>query len=81
MAPDGTVLVVYDLAPFPIFEPSGVTFGPASHDPALTSIYITDRGVDEGADPDENDGAVYEFDVGATPPIPSAVYMPVMASW
>ncbi len=48
----------------------GMTYGPASNDPAQRSIYIVARGVDNGANPNENDGKLYEI---SFPPFDSSV--------
>jgi hypothetical protein len=70
--PEGTVLSRYDISFSGIIAPSGVTIGPRSRDPGLTSIYITDRGIDNDIDPTENDGKVYEF------AIPLKNYIPMI---
>ncbi|MDP0498399.1 MAG: DNRLRE domain-containing protein [Verrucomicrobiota bacterium JB024] len=45
--------------------PGGLTFGPSSDDPTQMSIYVADRGVDNGAFPESNslDGGLIEFRV------------------
>jgi hypothetical protein len=40
---------------------SDLTFAPGSQNASVMNLYITDRGVDNNADPDENDGKVYEI--------------------
>ena len=57
----GTALAIYDLSFTEIMKPSGVGIGPGSQDPEKYSIYVTDRGVDNNDDPNENDGKIYEF--------------------
>jgi hypothetical protein len=67
---DGLLLQTIDISASDWIKPSGLTFGPSSDD-GVTHIYISDRGVDETADPDENDGKVFEMtlpDVDDTPP-------------
>lgn len=59
--PSGTALNTYDISFTEIRKPSGVGIGPGSQDPEKYSIYITDRGVDNNDDPNENDGKIYEF--------------------
>lgn len=39
---------------------SGLAFAPSSDDPAKMSFYIVDRQVDNGANPNENDGVMWE---------------------
>ncbi|HMT21090.1 MAG TPA: DNRLRE domain-containing protein, partial [Promineifilum sp.] len=45
---------------------SGLALGPGSQNPSDQNIYLASRGVDNGADPNENDGKVYEPYVGLT---------------
>ena len=62
----GTIVRTIDISAAHPVKPAGVTFAPGSLDPAVMNIYIVDRGVDNDADPDENDGRVYEMSL---PPI------------
>jgi len=41
-------------------KPSGVTIAPGSTNPLLRNYWVTDRRVDNGGDPFENDGRIYE---------------------
>ncbi len=41
-------------------RPSGVTIAPGSANPVLRNYYVTDRGLDNDFDPNENDGRVFE---------------------
>jgi hypothetical protein len=41
-------------------RPSGVTIAPGSTNPMLRNYWVTDRRVDNGGNPDENDGRIYE---------------------
>lgn len=50
-----------DLKPFGIKFPGDVTLAPGSTDPTVQSLYLTDRGVDNNVDPNENDGRIFEF--------------------
>jgi hypothetical protein len=57
--------------------PAGAALAPSSVDPGEMSIWITDRGVDNDPQPDENDGRLYELSLpfltpGNTPPVVSA---------
>jgi len=56
----GTLVQVMDISGANTFHPSGLAFGPRSNGPG-TSLYITDRGVDNNVNPSENDGKVYEI--------------------
>lgn len=42
-------------------NPSGVAMAPATDDPSITDVYLTDRAVDNNADPTEVDGKIYEI--------------------
>lgn len=46
---------------------AGLSFAPSSAAPNTLSLYIADRGVDNNADPDENDGKIYEVTVPPPP--------------
>jgi DNA-binding beta-propeller fold protein YncE len=59
----------YDLAVLapPVVAPQGLVFAPTSDpadDPGVEAIYLVDAGIDNNADPEERDGAVYEAFVG-----------------
>jgi len=49
---------------------SGVAIGPASDGSGTPHLYISDRGLDNSADPDENDGKVYEVAIETVEPPP-----------
>lgn len=51
-------------------KPAGITLAPSSDNPALTSFYIVDRGVDNNEVPEENDGRLYELRLPVVPPPP-----------
>ena len=60
-------------------KPAGLAYAPGSQDPNVRNIYVAARGVDNGKDPDENDGKVYEFALpGSTSntPTPTATGTP-----
>ncbi len=73
---------------------AGIALAPASDGSAGWNMYIVDRGVDNGADPNENDGRMYELSVdfgnaGAPPtavddvigtPVDTAVVIDVAAN-
>jgi DNA-binding beta-propeller fold protein YncE len=67
---DGELLNLYDISSSGILDPSGLSFGPNSRDASKTSLYITDRGLDNDTHPDENDGKIFEF------VIPMNLYLP-----
>ena len=53
-------------------KPAGLAIAPSSQDPTEMSIYIVDRGVDNNADPNENDGRVFEMSGSQSPPVNQA---------
>jgi len=61
---------VIDIAVTNQLKAAGITVAPATNDPSRLDLYIVDRGVDNDADPNENDGKLYELSV-AFPPIPN----------
>jgi hypothetical protein len=68
----GTLLKAYDLSQLGIVHREDVTYAPSSQNPALKNIYLSDRGVDNNADPNENDGKVWEINIsGPGTPTPT----------
>jgi glucose/arabinose dehydrogenase len=67
----GAVVATYDLTFLDKLPRSGLAYGPGSQNPAVKSIYMVSRGVDNGADPKENDGKVYELSLGNSQPTPT----------
>jgi hypothetical protein len=55
---------------FPVENPGGLEIAPSSADLNELSIWLVARGVDNGDDPDENDGMMYEIPIGAGGPPP-----------
>ncbi|HET7008625.1 MAG TPA: Ig-like domain-containing protein [Candidatus Binatia bacterium] len=66
----GTVLNVYNIQfiknLYGRMQPSGLAYGPSSVNPAVNNLYITDRAVDNDADPRENDGKIHEITLGSS---------------
>jgi hypothetical protein len=61
LTPNGDLLRKIDVN-FPAgSKPSGVAIAPGSTNPSLRNYYVTDRRVDNGTDPLENDGRIYEI--------------------
>jgi len=58
---DGTLLWMIDISAANPYNPSDMAIAPSSLNPAVTHIYISDRGVDNDKDPTENDGKVFEM--------------------
>jgi len=53
-------------------KPSGIAIAPGSVDPTARNLYVSDRVVDNGVDPNENDGKIYEIGFqDQTPPPPT----------
>ncbi len=57
----GTPVRVIDISFLDARSPAGLAYAPNSENPALWSLYISDRGVDNNSDPNENDGKIYEI--------------------
>lgn len=72
----GTLLDTIDLAAANTRHAEDVVLAPAGADLGQTSMYLVDRGVDNQADPNENDGKMYEMSVspptGNQPPVVNA---------
>lgn len=65
----GQFVRTYDISAANALKPAGITFAPSSQNPYELSFYIVDRAVDNDADPNENDGKIYEFALGT--PVPN----------
>ncbi len=64
----GTLLGAYDLAAYTgLTHREDVTLAPGSQNPDVKNIYITDRGIDNNDNRNENDGEVYEINIGNSP--------------
>jgi uncharacterized protein YjiK len=63
----GALLNTYDVAYLGSQPRSSVTYAPSGANPAVKNIYMSSRGVDNGADPKENDGKVWEISIGSQP--------------
>ena len=65
----GTLLQAYDLSFMPDVGNirSDVTYAPGSQNPSVKNIYIASRGVDNDTNPNENDGQIWEVNIGGTP--------------
>jgi hypothetical protein len=60
---DGSLVRRYDLSAAHLPSPSSIAYGPSSGDRSKRSFYITDRGIDNAANPNENDGRIVELGV------------------
>lgn len=61
ITPEGQLVATYDISGSGIARPSGIAVVRRANDPAVLRVYVTDRGVDNGEDPNENDGKIYVF--------------------
>jgi len=72
MTTSGTVLRTIDVDGTPGLQfISGLAYAPASDGSNYMNFYVVDRGVDNGANPNENDGQIFEFrgdPIDTTPP-------------
>ena len=59
----GALMRTYHLAAASLQRPSAIAYGPSSVNPARRSFYLADRGVDNSANPNENDGRIVEVGV------------------
>jgi DNA-binding beta-propeller fold protein YncE len=77
VTPSGALVRTIDISAAGATKPAGLACGPGSVDPSAGSVYIAARGVDNGSDPDENDGKIFEMSLtsppaGKRPPLDSA---------
>ncbi len=63
----GNLVWMIDISAANPILPSDLTIGPSSQNPAVTHIYISDRGVDNDVNPEENDGRVFEMTLPSPP--------------
>jgi hypothetical protein len=78
LSPDGTVINTIDITFLDSEKAAGIAMGPRSTNPAEMSLYIVDRGVDNGADPKENDGRIFEITYeGVTGPTTTPTSSPI----
>jgi hypothetical protein len=76
VAKDGALLRTIDIRAAASVAASGIALAPGSLHPDRINLWIADRVGDNGPDPNENDGRIYELSVGTsnnTPPTVSAV--------
>ena len=61
---DGVAVRIFDITGASALSPSDVDLGPGTWSGNGRSIYVSDRMVDNGSNPNENDGRIYEYDLG-----------------
>jgi hypothetical protein len=57
----GDLIETFNLTSLGIRRAAGLALAPASDDPTITDLYVVDRGVDNNADPSEDDGRIFEL--------------------
>jgi uncharacterized protein YjiK len=68
----GSLLRIIDLSAIaPRRTISGVTLAPGTDNPSRMNYWISDRGVDNNTDPNENDGKIYEVSLPSSDAPPS----------
>jgi hypothetical protein len=66
MTTTGTALRSIDTSAVPFSHPSGLVLAPGSADSSKRNLYVSDRKVDNDSNPNENDGKIFEIEIGAT---------------
>ncbi len=61
----GSVVRTCDISAAAGIKPAGLTMAPGSQNAGVMNLYIVDRGVDNTADPGENDGRLFEMSIPA----------------
>jgi uncharacterized protein YjiK len=64
----GSLVEMIDISAANAKKPAGLAYAAGSADPGVASLWIVDRNVDNGSNPNENDGKLYEFSLGGAPP-------------
>jgi uncharacterized protein YjiK len=66
----GALVQTIDISAANVDKAAGLAYGPGSQNPLVNNLYITERGVDNNSDPNENDGKVYELTLPSVAPAP-----------
>src|SRR6185436_1267767 len=71
VTPSGSLVSEMDVSYLPLIHSAGLAYAPSSNDPTKKSLFIADRRQDNGDNPNENDGRIYEVTAGpgAPPPV------------
>jgi sugar lactone lactonase YvrE len=65
----GGLVRTIDISGVPgVRRPAGITLAPGTNDPTRMNLWIVDRVVDNNANPNENDGRLYEISWPSAPP-------------
>lgn len=74
----GTLVRSFDISFVDPHDPDAIILAPGSNNPFEIHLWVADRMVDNNHDPNENDGRIYEFDIGKDPAVtPSTESHPV----
>jgi len=60
---DGELVRMIDISAAPVVMPAGLAFAPSSVNPSESNLFVADRGVDNDANPNENDGRIFEVTI------------------
>jgi hypothetical protein len=71
VTPAGEVLRYIDISLLNGLFEAGMAYAPGSNNPAENHLYIVARGIDNGQDPNENDGKMYEISFPLLPSVPT----------
>ena len=71
ITPSGEVLRYIDISLLNGLFEAGMAYAPGSNNPAENHLYIVARGIDNGQDPNENDGKMYEISFPLLPSVPT----------
>jgi hypothetical protein len=65
---EGDLLRIIDISAASAVMPGGLAYAPSSANPSEMNLFITDRGVDNNSDPNENDGMIFEMSLPSVTP-------------
>ena len=71
VTPSGELLRYIDISGLSALFEAGLAYAPGSNNPVEKHLYIVARGVDNGQDPNENDGKMYEISFPLLAPSPT----------
>jgi len=74
----GRLINAYDVSYLSADHREDVTYAPGSQNPAINTLYMTDRGIDianNTNNPNENDGKIWEVSLPSVPPSSNPLYL------
>jgi hypothetical protein len=82
MSREGVLARSIDISSIDTVAPAGLAMAPASNGGLEMHLYVVDRGIDNNANPDENDGRIYEiaFPPPDTEPTPTSSPAPMQTA-